>query len=117
MEWGAIAYFTHSNYGKPGNNDFKVKRVYINNAMGSDNWDNQLTGCSSGTVSTGGSANCRYQYDVSTYGTGASSTGNIYGIYDLVGGSWECVMGLISGPNLPDNIGGYNGSLPNETRY
>ena len=117
MEWGAIAYFTYSNYGKPGNNDFKVKRVYINNAMGSDNWDNQLTGCSAGTVSTGGSANCRYQYDVSIYGTGASSTGNIYGIYDLVGGSWECVMGLISGPNLPDNIGGYNGSLPKETRY
>ena len=29
-------------------------------------------------------------------GTGASTTGNIYGIYDMSGGAWECVMGNYS---------------------
>lgn len=119
MEWGAIAYFSFSEYGKPGNNDFNKnnKRIYINNSMGSKAWDNLITGCSSGQVVMGGISNCKYRYDVPLKGTGASSTGNIYGIYDLVGGAWECVMGLVSSSNIPNNIGGYNGTLPKETRY
>ena len=33
--------------------------------------------------------------DVEETGTGASTTGNIYGVYDMSGGSWEYVMGVI----------------------
>ena len=36
---------------------------------------------------------CQYTYDVDINGTGASTTGNIYGIYDMSGGSNEHVMG------------------------
>lgn len=119
MEWGAIAYFSFSNYGKPGNDDYKNldKRIYVNNSMGTEAWDNLRTGCSSGTVNMGKLANCKYEYNVQNKGTGASSTGNIYGIYDLVGGAWECVMGLISTKDIPNNIGGYKGNPPKETRY
>lgn len=119
MEWGAIAYFSFSKYGKPGNDDYSNnnKRIYINNAMGDNNWNNLVTGCSSGTIANGGLNKCSYTYDVPLKGTGASSTGNIYGIYDLVGGAWECVMGLVSSDNIPSYIGGYNGTPPKETRY
>lgn len=119
MEWGAIAYFSHSIYGKPGNPDFNFNnnRIYINNSMGNSDWNNLVTGCSSGTIDYGKSSYCAYEYDIPKKGTGASSTGNIYGIYDLVGGAWECVMGLVSTTNIKSGIGGYQGLPPQETRY
>ncbi|WP_400201241.1 hypothetical protein, partial [Methanobrevibacter smithii] len=60
---------------------------------------------------------CPYSYDYPYYGTGASSTGTIYGIYDLAGGSWECVMGIASSYPIRDYLGGYNGVLPNNKRF
>ena len=51
-----------------------------------------MTGCSAGTAINGASYRCPYSYDYPYYGTGASSIGTIYGIYDLAGGSWECVI-------------------------
>ncbi|MBE6140102.1 MAG: hypothetical protein E7172_00970 [Firmicutes bacterium] len=118
MEWGAIAYFSYSQYGKLNNDDYqgKNKNIFLNTAMG-ENWENIETGCSSGRVDGPGSFSCPYNYDVLYYGTGASSTGTIYGIYDLAGGSWECVIGLISCFPIRKNIGGYNGTLYQEKRY
>lgn len=77
-EWGALAYLTHSQYGTNG------KKIAINN---SSDW---LTG------NSGGTANSTYQSGISNYyystnGVKASSTGNVYGIYDLSGGAQEYV--------------------------
>ena len=119
MEWGAIAYFSFSKYAKINNINYSgsSKKLFFNNAMGDDSWNNLTTGCSSGTISGGGSKTCLYSYDIDYYGSGASSTGNIYGIYDLSGGSWECVMSIVSNNQVKKNIGGYSGDLPSDTRY
>lgn len=67
LEWGAIAYLSHSKYG-------------INNEIG---------GTISNMYYTGG-GNGVYKTD-----TNLSTTGNIYGIYDMAGGAWEYVMGAL----------------------
>lgn len=81
-EWGAIAYLYHSKYGKYGNNNYSGsnKKIYHNNSV--------MTGYSTGSSGAGGS----YQYNVSLLGTGASTTGNVYGVYDMNGGKGEMVM-------------------------
>lgn len=120
IEWGAIAYFSYSPYGKQNNPNYEGtnKNIFVNAAMGNPNtWDNLVTGCSSGRINGLGMSNCAYQYNEEYYGTGASSTGTIYGIYDLAGGAWECVMGIISNYPVADYRGGFNGSIPSETRY
>ena len=59
IEWGAVAYLTHSAYGKNG------KEIAMNS-----------TGFDTGNGS--------YKTNVSM-----STTGNVYGIYDMSGGAWE----------------------------
>ena len=96
-EWAAVAYLSQSAYGKLGNVNFinADKEIYQNKSNGF------ITGCSSGAPSSSGSYGCPYTYDdntrdesgVSGKGVGASTTGTIYGIYDMSGGSWERVMG------------------------
>ena len=119
MEYGAIATLTYSQYGKRNNEDYLglEKLVFLNTAMGNSDWDKILTGCSAGTAINGASYRCPYSYDYPYYGTGASSTGTIYGIYDLAGGSWECVMGIVSSYPIRDYLGGYNGVLPNNKKF
>ncbi len=106
-EWGAIAYLSQSKYGKMGNNDFTGanKEIYINSS------DAFLTGRSSGVVSGNNVSTVdkeSYSYDGFSCnsqflkkckgtkdmlkGTGASTTGNIYGIYDMIGSKNEFVM-------------------------
>ncbi len=87
-EWGAFAYLSQSKYGKYGNSNYKNanKEIYMNNYNG------LKTGCSigapgSGSVSSSNVAStCQYIYSIETNGTGASTTGTIYGIYDTSGG-------------------------------
>ena len=79
-------------------------------------------GMPAGATGNNNSANGSYKYnDVSasdgTYtqysGTGASTTGNIYGVYDMVGGAWEYQMGWL---NTEDRQFGYrnnNGTIEN----
>ena len=83
-EWGAVAYLTHSQYGRNGN------EIYINN-------DYNITGNSGGSTNAGPSGT-KYAYNTEE-GQKASSTGNIYGIYDLSGGCYEYVAAY-------DNKGG-----------
>ena len=82
-EWGAVSYLYHSKYGKYGNSDYdgNKKLIYSNNSL--------LTGNSSGTHTSKGDS---YSYDVKEVGQGSSTTGNIYGVYDMVGGKGEMVM-------------------------
>ena len=122
MEWGAVAYLSHSKYGIN-------EEIYMNNS------NDYYTGRSGGNI--GGSTNTvakqfptsgdnstyiYYNYGYYTYdgkivnydgsigdyaadrtlGTKASTTGNIYGVYDMSGGTWEHVMG-----NMVDTVGNF----------
>ena len=71
MEWGAVAYLTHSDYGRCSNN--VCSEVTIN---------------SNSSYYTGGN---NYISNIAQ-----STTENIYGIYDMNGGSREYVMGNMS---------------------
>ena len=79
-EWGAIAYLSHSTYGR-GNS-----AVWINNST------ENLVGCVGSSTQASYYNNyysCQYDYNNATYGGQASTTGNVYGIYDMAGGSQE----------------------------
>ena len=67
MEWGAVAYLKQSKYGL-GTTDIAVN-------------DNS-------SYYTGGGTSDAYKTNVAQ-----STTGNIYGVYDMSGGAWEYVMG------------------------
>ena len=89
-EWAVVAYLSQSKYGKLGNRDYSGanKEIYQNKS------NSFITGCSYGSPSNGNTDyGCQYTYDVEINGTGASTTGTIYGVYDMSGGSWEYVMG------------------------
>ena len=100
MEWGAVAYLSHSKYGKYGNDEYSGadKQLYINNYRTSSAAGYKTeTGCSSGAPYTAtNTTSCPHSYPAQTPAAlGASTTGNIYGIYDMSGGVWEYVMGQI----------------------
>ncbi len=112
-EWGAVAYLSQSKYGKYGNSSYSGvnKEIYINTETMYN-----TTGCSAGNATgvSGGSAGvCQYTYEKSPEGTGASTTGTIYGIYDMNGCSDENVMGVYN------SMIGHSGfsSLPNSKYY
>ena len=92
MEWGAVAYLKQSKYGL-GTTDITIN---------------------SSTYYTGGGSN------ITSYksNTGQSTTGNVYGIYDMSGGAWEYVMGNMvnsSGSFYSSNAG--FSSAPNVKYY
>ena len=70
-EWGAVTYLASSKYGAGINN------VQLNNSHGSGG---------TGTGPSGGAYN-------TVDGQKASTTNNIYGVYDMAGGAYEYVMG------------------------
>ena len=74
MEWGAVTYLSHSKYGIN-------KEIAINSAS------TYTTGC--GPQSEGSTCNA---YNTAL-GQSASTTGNVYGVYDMSGGAYEYVMG------------------------
>lgn len=112
MEWGAVAYLSRSKYGIN-------EKIYINNSSGYlTGRSGGNVGGSNNTLATQfpGNTTSTGQYNVYGYytydgkivnysgtigdyatdrtlGTKASTTGNIYGIYDMSGGSYEYVMG------------------------
>ena len=98
-EWGAVAYLSHSIYGKNS-------EVWINNvntgtgsADTSPQWGTSITGCSGADTGAGVNNNmtaCASGYDYKQKGVNASTTGNITGIYDMSGGVWERVMGSVT---------------------
>ena len=82
-EWGAVAYLTHSKYGRNGT------EVTINNNS------NYLTGNAGDSISATASATTN-AYNTEK-GVLASSTGNVYGIYDMSGGAYEYVAAYYNG--------------------
>jgi len=89
-EWASVTYLSQSRYGKLRNESYSGanKEIYQNKSNA------YITGCSYGAPSNDSTDyGCQYSYDVALSGTGASTTGTIYGVYDMSGGSWEYVMG------------------------
>ena len=70
MEWGAVAYLKQSQYG------LEDVDIAINN--------------NGTTYYTGGGASNAYKDNITQ-----STTGNIYGVYDMSGNAWERVMGNV----------------------
>ncbi|MNI94731.1 hypothetical protein D3C73_1528750 [compost metagenome] len=73
IEWGSVAYLSHSIYGKNGQVWVNPSSTYITGQAGE----------SADALSTA----TTYSYDNLTYGVNASTTGNIYGVYDMSGGT------------------------------
>ncbi len=130
-EWGAVAYLTQSKYGRC--NGSTCEEVRINNNS------NYITGYSAKSAPTVGYGayndleNTSLNQDGDNgyhYGSGnaskqeSSTTGNYTGIYDMSGGSWDYVMGVMqatqnnkvptTGPNSTQNSG-FNGPYSNDS--
>ena len=144
-EWGAVAYLTQSIYGRCTSST-SCTEVYINNSNGIYTG---RSGGSAGTTPINGTYTDQtsttnyttygfYTYDdyllnyntntkgnkVKGKGTGASTTGTIYGIYDMSGGAWEYVMGVFADSNGNPRSGynstynsGFTGMLSDGTTY
>ena len=83
-EWGAVAYLTQSIYARCTNST-TCTEVGINNNK------SYITGYGAPAGSSSSVTNGTYN---TTLGKDASTTGTIYGIYDMSGGAWEYVMGV-----------------------
>ena len=104
-EWGAVSYLSQSKYGLDGTN-IVINNVNLNNSTKSVY---AVTGCASSTANanavstTIGALNNRTQSSVYVWtqknGTTASSTGTIYGIYDMSGGIWERTASIVNNGN------------------
>ena len=86
-EWGAVAYLAQSIYGR-------CVGPTTCTEVGINNNSTYITGigAEAGSSYTGATAD---SYDTA-FGMRASTTGNIYGIYDMSGGAWDYVMGSYS---------------------
>ncbi len=95
-EWGAVAYLTQSQYGRNGT------EVSVNQCS------SYITGAGRGT-GTNQMWNSTYSSDQieesqrynGEIGKLSSTTGNVYGIYDMSGGAFEYVMGVYGKNNSP----------------
>ncbi len=98
MEWGAVAYLSYSIYGTN-------KEVWINNNS------DYITGCGGLVVNDKISSECTNQYGtVELYNQ--STSGNITGVFDMSGGSYEYVMGNMQdvNGNFYPSISGFSSS-------
>ena len=95
-EWGAVAYMCYSAYGS----------VPMINGCGSlvsgSYWYDLYTGMGPDSSTSEGwyyaTSRSGHEYNTSN-GVLASTTGNIYGIYDMSGGSWERVAAYLDNGN------------------
>ena len=87
-EWGAVAYLSHSKYGRCTNGTCEE--------LTKNNCSNLITGIGADTVDADeSSTTCtadKNKYNGEN-GVKASTTGNVYGVYDMSGGSYEYTMG------------------------
>ncbi|MBR6033379.1 MAG: hypothetical protein IKP28_01305 [Clostridia bacterium] len=93
VEWGAVAYITQSKYGemRTGGNG----QVWINPYRSGSSTSNYVfmtgmagRGANIGNTEETDEYNCKN-------GPKASTTGNVYGVYDMAGGIWEYTAAYI----------------------
>ena len=95
-EWGAVSYLHHSRYGSSTelmlNNNSDYLTGYASVKLPTCGWTGNNRDCNKyGTTSDITSA-----YNT-TVGYKASTTGNMSGIYDMSGGTWEYMAAYING--------------------
>ena len=103
-EWGAVAYLAESKYGRNGT------EIAINNSS------SYITGTSGGTANASSSATT-YVYNDATNGVLSSTTGNVYGIYDMSGGAYEYVMGIYGTTAPTTGNSGFTAETIPESKY
>ena len=86
-EWGAVAYLSRSKYGT----------------------NKEVTANSNSSYYTGGGTGNAY----ATTNTAQSTTGNVWGVYDMSGGAWEYVAAYVNNGNT--NLTKYGASLVNSS--
>ena len=138
-EWGAVAYLGQSKYGQNGT-EITTNNINLNSGgnkreetAGKSGVDSvyAVTGCSSnnnvgnntvtiatlnattGNTGATGTNGTAYKWNQKT-GQNASTTGTIYGIYDMSGGTWERTADFISNGN--GNLLTFGQALLNETK-
>ena len=110
-EWGAVAYLSYSQYGN-------VPKI---NGAGSlvpnSHWYDMYTGQGpKGTNDEGWYSRTDDTHNYNTpNGILASTTGNVTGIYDMNGGSWERVAGYLDNGN--GNLNNYGKSADGSIKY
>ena len=113
-EWGAAAYLTQSIYGRCTSSTSCTE-------IGINNNDSSITGYGAPAGSNKNVTNGTYN---TSLGKNASTTGTIYGIYDMSGGADEYVMGVLADTNGKPRSGGsssvnsgFTGMLSKGTTY
>ena len=108
-EWGAVAYLSHSKYGTNGIEPY-VNNIDLNNSIESVY---SVTGVTTGTTNaevktttidtingtSGNTANDGIYTWEQIEGQKASTTLNMYGVYDFSGGLWERTAGYVANGN------------------
>ncbi len=120
-EWGAVAYLQHSKYGSATDVRINNNSNFITGYAANNEPTCGYTGTNEECNRNCNDDSCNIVYPNSTL---ASTTGNITGIYDMSGGAWEYVMGvimdekgnLISGQNSIYNSG-FNGKLSDNNQF
>ena len=113
-EWGAVAYLSRSQYGKNsavynnpyGNNNSYNGTIYYSSITG-------LCGNTQSYSTTKYNDSNVYKYNT-TEGKNASTTGNVYGVYDMAGGAWEYVAAVLSSKK---SSGSYYNFTNIDTKY
>ena len=113
-EWGAVAYLTQSIYGRCTSSTSCTE-------IGINNNGSFITGYGAPAGSAKTVTNGTYN---TSLGKDASTTKNIYGIYDMSGGTLEYVMGVFADTNGKPRSGGsslvnsgFTGMLSKGTTY
>ncbi|MCI8443571.1 MAG: hypothetical protein HFJ37_00020 [Clostridia bacterium] len=92
-EWGAVVILSQSKYGvynpesmngEKGNKEYQI-------------WNNPSSAYITGSVGTGKDTSSTVSKYNSVNGPKASTTGTVYGVYDIAGGAWEYVAGVLKG--------------------
>jgi len=117
-EWGAVAYLQHSAYGSKASVRINNNSSYITGYAANNEPTCGYTGTNEDCNKYCNDGSCNVAYPKNPSGASASTTGNISGVYDMAGGAWEYVMGvmldengkLVSGRNSLYNSG-FNGTL------
>ncbi len=133
-EWGAVVYLSKSQYGL-GATDITVNNVTLNSGVkqriesaGQNEADSvyAVTGCTTGSTTSGEKQTTIENINATTAneakdgvytwdqlnGTKASTTGTIYGVYDMSGGTWERTTGYIA--NESESLENYGKSMTYE---
>ena len=118
-EWGAVAYLTHSKYGRNGEEP-SINNVNMNYIIPTIRG---VTGYAGAEVSSevnnltspelGDDINSLSYAWNTEIGKLASSTGNISGIYDINGGAWQMTAGYIPIQDENKKINNYGGTFAN----